>query len=75
LSWPGFLSPPSPEQTPGHSDHWQFLTEAVRLSLFGGILAGFLPALKAARLDVLDALRFERPGGRQDEQNRPRPLA
>jgi len=77
---------------------WQFLTEAIVLSLLGGIIgvlfafsavnilqrfqipavteswavmlglgfsgvvgvaAGFLPALKAARLDVIDALRYE----------------
>ncbi len=77
---------------------WQFLVEAVVLSIFGGLLgvafamsaigilqkfqvpavteswavllglgfsglvgvvAGFLPALKAARLDVIDALRYE----------------
>jgi putative ABC transport system permease protein len=81
-----------------HQVLWQFLTEAVALSLMGGIagvalglvaitalqhfqlpavaetwavmlglffsgmvgvVAGFLPALKAARLDVIDALRYE----------------
>jgi putative ABC transport system permease protein len=81
-----------------HSILWQFLIEAIVLSLLGGIIgvgfaysavfilqkfqvpavteswavglgigfsamvgvaAGFLPALKAARLDVIDALRYE----------------
>ncbi len=81
-----------------HNILWQFLTEAIVLSVLGGILgvvfaftavailqrfqvpavteswavllglgfsgavgvvAGFLPAVKAARLDVIDALRYE----------------
>ena len=81
-----------------HNILWQFLTEAIVLSVLGGIIgvlfafsavsilqrfqipavteswavllglgfsgavgvvAGFLPALKAARLDVIDALRYE----------------
>ena len=81
-----------------HNILWQFLTEAIVLSVLGGVIgvafaftavtvlqrfqipavteswavllglgfsgavgvvAGFLPALKAARLDVIDALRYE----------------
>lgn len=45
-----FLSPVMP---------YEFLIIASVVSIFVGILAGFIPALRAAKLDPVDALRYE----------------
>jgi putative ABC transport system permease protein len=55
---------PAYEDTSGRVDihmqiSWEILLVSVVVLVLVGILSGFVPAMRAARLDPVDALRYE----------------
>lgn len=55
---------PAYEDTSGRVDirmhiSWEILVASVAVLVVVGILSGFMPAMRAARLDPVDALRYE----------------
>jgi putative ABC transport system permease protein len=55
---------PAYEDTSGRVDirmhiSWEILVASVAVLIVVGILSGFVPAMRAARLDPVDALRYE----------------
>ena len=42
-----------------HGDEWVGALVIVAILVFVGVVAGLIPALKASRLDPVEALRYE----------------